>query len=401
MTSIPTLLKRSLFLTSVAFSAISTVTAQPSNRAEQLGVPPALDAPKPDAFDGPIIQLALLLDTSNSMDGLIDQARSRLWKIVNEIGEARIAGVAPQFQVSIFHYGNDGLPKKSDHVQLRAPFTTDLDIISEQLFSLSTNGGQEYCGAVLRECLSQLDWEESPDDNTLQLIIIAGNEPFNQGTEPYQEWTAAAKKRGILINTVFCGNIEEGRKTLWADAANQSGGTYASIDQNQTEIQIPTPFDDVLERLNDSLNGTYLGYGSKGKKAKERQLAQDKSNSTASKNSFFSRMSTKTTANYSTSSWDIVSAVEEGQVKIKDLKENDLPEELASLEKEELEETINNLAAERKRIQKEISAATINRENFLNKALKEKADEQNGQDLDDVLIEAIKEQAESKGFTFE
>ncbi|RPI65426.1 MAG: hypothetical protein EHM44_00590, partial [Ignavibacteriales bacterium] len=31
------------------------------------------------------IQLALLLDTSNSMDGLIDQAKSQLWKIVNEL----------------------------------------------------------------------------------------------------------------------------------------------------------------------------------------------------------------------------------------------------------------------------------------------------------------------------
>ena len=32
----------------------------------------------------PRVQLALLLDTSNSMDGLIDQAKSQLWKIVNE-----------------------------------------------------------------------------------------------------------------------------------------------------------------------------------------------------------------------------------------------------------------------------------------------------------------------------
>jgi hypothetical protein len=30
------------------------------------------------------VQIALLLDTSNSMDGLIDQARSQLWRVVNE-----------------------------------------------------------------------------------------------------------------------------------------------------------------------------------------------------------------------------------------------------------------------------------------------------------------------------
>ncbi|MEO7695078.1 MAG: hypothetical protein ABIS36_14065, partial [Chryseolinea sp.] len=35
------------------------------------------------------ILIALLLDTSNSMDGLIDQAKSQLWKIVNELSKAQ------------------------------------------------------------------------------------------------------------------------------------------------------------------------------------------------------------------------------------------------------------------------------------------------------------------------
>ena len=45
--------------------------------------------PKPDPIvqtgDGPVVQIALLLDTSSSMDGLIDQAKSQLWKIVNDV----------------------------------------------------------------------------------------------------------------------------------------------------------------------------------------------------------------------------------------------------------------------------------------------------------------------------
>ena len=40
------------------------------------------------------IQIALLLDTSNSMDGLIDQAKSQLWKIVNELARSRKYGQA-------------------------------------------------------------------------------------------------------------------------------------------------------------------------------------------------------------------------------------------------------------------------------------------------------------------
>lgn len=76
--------KTALFIFSAGLSVFSLLQGQPSNRVESLNVPPALDAPAPEHFDGPVIQLALLLDTSNSMDGLIDQARSRLWQIVNE-----------------------------------------------------------------------------------------------------------------------------------------------------------------------------------------------------------------------------------------------------------------------------------------------------------------------------
>ena len=38
------------------------------------------------------IQVALLLDTSNSMDGLIEQAKTQLWKIVNELTSAEQKG---------------------------------------------------------------------------------------------------------------------------------------------------------------------------------------------------------------------------------------------------------------------------------------------------------------------
>ena len=48
----------------------------------------------------PRIQLAIVLDTSNSMDGLIDQTRNQLWQVVNEFSSARQDGVAPQVTAS-------------------------------------------------------------------------------------------------------------------------------------------------------------------------------------------------------------------------------------------------------------------------------------------------------------
>src|SRR5205823_3642790 len=47
----------------------------------------AAESTKPAAGQ-PVVQLAILLDTSNSMDGLIAQAKTQLWNIVNEFATA-------------------------------------------------------------------------------------------------------------------------------------------------------------------------------------------------------------------------------------------------------------------------------------------------------------------------
>src|SRR5438128_308814 len=71
----------------------------------------------------PVIQLALLLDTSNSMDGLIDQARSQLWTVVNHMAKTKKAGQTPTLQVALYEYGNDALDPKSGWVRQVLPFT--------------------------------------------------------------------------------------------------------------------------------------------------------------------------------------------------------------------------------------------------------------------------------------
>ena len=131
------------------------------------------------------IQVALLLDTSNSMDGLINQAKSRLWNIVNTLTTLRFEGNEPEIQIALYEYGNDRLRAADNYIRLVAPLTTDLDLISEKLFSLTTDGGLEYCGAVIRNATKELRW--STNDRDIHLIYIAGNEPFTQGKISYRE----------------------------------------------------------------------------------------------------------------------------------------------------------------------------------------------------------------------
>ena len=92
------------------------------------------------------IQVALLLDTSNSMDGLIEQAKSRLWNIVNTLTTLKYDGKTPDIEISLYEYGNSGLSQRENYIKQITPLSTDLDLISEKLFALRTNGGEEYCG---------------------------------------------------------------------------------------------------------------------------------------------------------------------------------------------------------------------------------------------------------------
>ena len=89
----------------------------------------------------PKIQVAILLDTSNSMDGLINQARTQLWKIVNEFTIIRLGGKTPKLEVALYEYGNNGLPAQESFLRMVVPLTGDLDKVSEAMFALKTNGG--------------------------------------------------------------------------------------------------------------------------------------------------------------------------------------------------------------------------------------------------------------------
>src|SRR4051794_10587913 len=138
----------------------------------------------------PSVQIALLLDTSNSMDGLIGQAKTQLWSVVNEFIRARRDGRPASIEVALYEYGNNGLPAREGFVRMVLPLTDDLDAVSEKLFALRTNGGQEYCGQVIRDATAQLDWSRS--GAVYRAIFIAGNEPFSQGPVTYSESCRAA-----------------------------------------------------------------------------------------------------------------------------------------------------------------------------------------------------------------
>lgn len=337
------------------------------------------------------IKVALLLDTSNSMDGLIDQAKAQLWKLVNELSYARCDSGRPNLNIALYEYGNDGLNSDEGYIRQILGFSDDLDEISKQLFSLTTNGGSEYCGQVIQTSINQLNWGNNPDD--LKLIFIAGNEPFTQGKINYKHAVTNAKEKDITINTIFCGDFHQGVSTNWKDGADLTDGNYMAINHNKATVYIASPYDDDILRLNTQLNKTYVGYGKYGKEKVMMQAEQDINANKYGKANAVGRTISKSSHLYKNSKWDLVDALEESVVVAEHLDSEMLPEELKNKSKAEIESYLKEKKEERDTIQKEIQELNIKRQAYISE---KQTDTQNG--LENAMTTAIKTQAKKKNY---
>lgn len=364
----------------VSLVILSTLFFTPAGAAED----------KPEEHQS--IMLALLLDTSNSMDGLIDQAKSQLWKIVNELAGAKCKdGKRPSIKIALYEYGNDGLPSTEGYVRQVSGLTSDLDLISEKLFSLTTNGGSEYCGYVIRTSLKQLDWSESKAD--LKMIFIAGNEPFTQGPIPYQLACELAKEKDVVVNSIFCGPFNEGVETSWKRGADLTGGTFMSIEQDRRTVFIPSPYDQRIDALNSQLNETYVYYGKSGSYKKEQQALQDSNAEKYGQSNKVERAVSKSSHAYTNSSWDLVDAAKKDDKVAAETAPEYLPKEMQGMSVEQRKSYVKQKTAERERIQKEIQVLSEKRKVFLAEKSAASAEESM---LDASMIKAIKEKAKTK-----
>lgn len=64
-----------------------------------------------------------------------------------------------------------------------------------------------------------------------------------------------------MVNTIFCGNYDEGIQTMWKDGADISDGKYMNIDQNAEIVHIDAPQDHEIVKLGQELNKTYIAFG--------------------------------------------------------------------------------------------------------------------------------------------
>ena len=355
--------------------------------------------PAPPEVKRPVIQIAILLDTSNSMDGLISQAKTHLWKIVNEFISAKQNGQAPDLRVALYEYGNDSLSAKEGYIRQVTGFTDDLDKVSEDLFGLKTNGGSEFCGQVIGHAADTLAWSKSNSD--FKAIFIAGNEPFTQGPVKYADACKKAIAKGIVINTIFCGNEAQGVNGKWKDGAVLADGSFANINQNQTVVHIDAPQDKEIVRLNTELNSTFIAFGREGAKGKEKQIEQDKNAKGLANSVLAQRAATKSSAFYSNATWDLCDALKHKKVKIEDLKEDQLPDNMKKMTIEQRKKYVADMAKKREAIAADIKKLSGERTKYVAAERKKLAEKKGEESLDEAIVKSVRSQGAKKGFTFE
>lgn len=387
------LLSSVLFLFTNMAGSCTLVTSQTGNEMINAEASAVSEVSEPAATGRTKIQVAILLDTSGSMSGLIEQAKSTMWNIVNTLTTLKYRGKAPMIEIALYEYGSYRIDDK-DYVRRITPLTTDLDMISEKLFALTTGGSIENCGTVIDRAVRNPEWGNNESD--LKLIYIAGNEEFTQGRISYKTAIDNAKKKNIYVNTIHCGDERTGIRDLWRDAAIRGEGKFFNIDSNAKIKYIETPYDDLISGCNERLNKTYISYGRKGYTMQENQRTQDYNARSISKSNFAERAVTKSKSVYNNESWDLVDRVKNDNSALDKIDKKELPSELQNKSRSEIEKLVKEKERERAAIQKEIAELAKKRQDYIDKESKNAGSED---DLGKAINASILAFAKVKGYS--
>lgn len=380
---------------------------EPAPEVAPVAVPTPHPVPEVQPIAEPVLEeershvdLVIALDTSSSMNGLIDGTRQKLWDIVDQLSRAE---PTPVLRVGLISFGHSSYEKHNGWTRVDQNLTTDLDAVYEKLMAYNTSGGEEYVGRAVHFGRTKMDW--SQEQGALKIMYVAGNESADQDRKfRAVDEAALAAKDDIHVNLIFCGADNAGRglgnptALSWRKVANAGGGEYASIARDGGVAVINSPYDAQLSQLGQKLNRTYVGYGALGRVNKVRQEALDKKADGLSVMSGARRAAAKGSKLYDNSSWDLLDAKKKG-LSNKDLRGKGLPAELAEKSDEELDAFVAVKQKERAEIQAEIAQLNKKRRDWLADKRKREG-RKDDKAVDRAMLKSLHKQAKRKSIDF-
>ena len=347
----------------------------------------------------PRVDVVFALDTTGSMSGLIEAAKQNIWSIASTMASAQ---PTPEIRIGLVAYRDRG----DEYVTKVVDLSSDLDSVYATLMDFEANGGgdtPESVNQALSDAVHAMSWSEG--DQAYRAIFLVGDAPphMDYNETQYPEIVQAARARGIVVNTVQCGDMA---MTLdpWNAIANLGNGDFLHVSQGGDAIAMDTPFDAELARLSRELDDTRLYYGNE----EEKSRMKAKTDATAKLNEGASVESRARRAVFNSSAGgrknllgenELVDAVASGDVALEELDDNALPEALKPMAPEEQAEHVAQLAKQRKDIQKKIQVLAQDRDAYI----AEKEEEAGGfeDSLDARIYDVVARQAAEVGLEYE
>jgi len=351
---------------------------------------------KNDNQTKPKVEVVFALDCTGSMSGLIQTAKEKIWSIASNLTQAE---PVPEIYMGMIAYRDRGDEFITKVIQL----TDDLDKVYAELMSFVAAGGgdgPESVNQALHDAVNSIEW--SNDANSYKTIFLVGDYPPHMDYSDDVKYSVSceqAGKKGIVINTIQMGDYAP-TTPIWREIARLTDGEFFQIDMSANAVIVSTPFDDDIAKLSVDLDNTRVYYGSKDKQeqVKKKKDTEEKIYEGASVSSIARRAvynsSESGTKNF-TGENELVQSVKDGIVKIEDIKEEELPEEMKDMTVEERKKYIEEKSNEREKILNQIRELEEKRQTYIRKEL-ERREDKGTNSFSDQVIKAIGKQASEK-----
>lgn len=346
----------------------------------------------------PKIQVVFLLDATGSMGGLIGTAKEKIWSITSSLSQT---DPAPEIEVGMLFYRDRG----DDFITKIIPLGTDMDNLYEQLMAMNASGGgdgPESVNQALYEGVSKMQWDNLP--NTYRAIFLVGDYPPHMDYKNdvhYLETCSEAIKKGIVINTILMGN-EPTAARIWKEIADKTKGEYIKTDMSVNNIEVRTPYDDRINKLQYELDRTrqYYGGSSKLTEVKERQSAKVSKGDAAinARRAEYNLSAANKDTYYG--SEELINEVMNGK-KLADIPVKDLPENIQKMSAEERQKYVADLIEKRKELEQEIKDLSKQRQQHIEEELSKMDKKKVEGSFDDVIYKAVQTQAAEKSIQLE
>ncbi len=308
------------------------------------------------------IDVVFAVDTTGSMERLIDGAKRTVWSIATHIRQTEPNA---DLRIGLVAYRDTG----DTYVTRPFSLTHDLDAVYAELATYDADGGgdtPEHVSAALRDALG-MRWRAG----ARKLVFVVGDAApgARPDTQPYDVLAREAGTSGIVINAIRCGN-DPTTAYAFQQLAQLGGGEFSTIAQDGGVQQVATPYDDRLAELSASIDRTAVIAGDEAARAgHEAKLAAGAAAPAAAKAdraSYYAKKARATKAGADVrAEGDLVGAYATGTLDMGKVAPDALPADLRGKSAPELQAELARRAEQRRQAQREIDELTRKRDEYL------------------------------------